>query len=98
MAMNAVQNYALSSMRAAVNLQEAIARIFKDVSDMDQAEIKKTADEVRNNPESYADLMKAPIGGARASTFKRLFKQRYTGSMYPEDAAKLGYDYYSITS
>jgi hypothetical protein len=42
--------------------------------------------------------MKAPIGGARASTIKRLFKQRYTGSMYPEDAAKLGYDYYSITS
>ena len=40
-AMNRVQNYALSSMRAAVNLQEAIARIFKDVSDMDQAEIKK---------------------------------------------------------
>jgi hypothetical protein len=96
-AMNRVQNYALSSMRAAVNLQEAIARIFKDVSDMDQAEIKKTADEVRTTPDSYAELMKAPIGGARASRFKRLFKEKYTGSMYPEDAAKLGYDYYTLS-
>ena len=86
----------MASGNAAINLQEAIARIFKGVPDMDQAEIKKTADEVRTNPKSYADLMKVPFGGARASTFKRLFKAKYTGSMYPQDAADLGYAYYAL--
>ena len=43
MAMNAVQNDALSSMRAAVNCQEAIAKLFKGVTDDEQAEIKKAA-------------------------------------------------------
>jgi hypothetical protein len=42
--------------------------------------------------------MKAPIGGARASRFKRLFKEIYTGTMFPENAANLGYDYYTMTS
>jgi len=96
-AMNRVQNYALSSMRAAVNLQEAIARIFKDVPDIEQAEIKRATDVVRTTPESYAELMKAPIGGARASRFKRLFKEKYTGSMFPDDAANIGYDYYTLS-
>jgi hypothetical protein len=41
MAMNRVQQYAVASGNAAVNLKEAIARIFKDVPDMDQVEIKK---------------------------------------------------------
>jgi hypothetical protein len=41
MAMNTVQQYALSSMRAAMNSQEALTRIFKGVSDYEQAEIKQ---------------------------------------------------------
>jgi hypothetical protein len=52
---------------------------------------------LRTTQDSYAELMKAPIGGARASRFKRLFKDKYTGSMYPEDAANLGYDYYTLS-
>ena len=96
LAMNRVQQYAMASGNAAINLQEAIARIFKGVPDMDQAEIKKTADEVRTTPTSYADLMKAPFGGARASKFKSLFKAKYTGSIYPQDAADLGYAYYAL--
>jgi hypothetical protein len=94
LAMNRVQQYAMASGNAAINLQEAIARIFKGVPDMDQAEIKKTADEVRTT--SYADLMKVPIGGARASKFKSLFKENYTGTMYPQDAADLGYAYFAL--
>ena len=39
MALNTVQQYAMSSMRAAVNSQEALARIFKGVSKEDEAEI-----------------------------------------------------------
>ena len=38
-------------------------------------------------------LMKVPIGGARKGRFKTLFKEQYKGTMYPEDAAELGYGY-----
>ena len=94
-AMNRVQNYALSSMRAAVNLQEAIARIFKDVPDIEQAEIKRATDEVRTTHYEY--LMEAAIGGARASRLKSKFKLEYKGEMYPENAANLAYDYYILS-
>ena len=61
---------------------------------MEQAEIKRAAVYVRT--EKYTDLMKAPIGGARASTFRRLFKEAYTGTMYPKDASDLGYGYHML--
>jgi hypothetical protein len=44
----------------------------------------------------YTDLIGAPNGGARASRFKRLFKETYAGTMYSKDAANLGYDYHTI--
>ena len=61
---------------------------------MDQAEIKRAAVYVRT--EKYTDLMKAPIGGARKGRFKTLFKETYTGKMYPEDAANIGYEYHML--
>ena len=89
LAMNPVQQYAMASKKTAINLQEAIAKLFLGVSDMEQAEIKRSTDYVRT--EKYTDLMKAAIGGARAARFKKLFKDTYTGTMYPEDASNLGY-------
>jgi hypothetical protein len=64
-AMNRVQQYAVASGKVAVNLQEALARIFKGVPDIEQAEIKRATDVVRTTKHAY--LMEAAIGGARAS-------------------------------
>ena len=55
MAMNTVQQYAMSSMRSAMNTQAALARIFKGVSDIDQAEIKQKVHEIKGNPEEVVD-------------------------------------------
>ena len=68
LAINPVQQYAMASKKAAINTQEAIAKLFQHVSDMEQAEIKRATDYVRT--EKYTELMKAPIGGARAARFK----------------------------
>ena len=96
LAMNPVQQYAMASKKAAINTQEAIAKLFQHVSDMEQAEIKRATDYVRT--EKYTDLMKIPIGGARKGRFKTMFKETYTGTMYPEDAANLGYEYHMLLS
>ena len=96
LAMNPVQEYAMASKKAAINTQEAIAKLFQHVSDMEQAEIKRATDYVRTD--RYTDLMKVPIGGARKGRFKTLFKEKYTGTMYPEDAANLGYEYHMLMS
>lgn len=96
LAMNPVQQYAMASKKAAINTQEAIAKLFQHVSDMEQAEIKRATDYVRT--EKYTELMKAPIGGARKGRLKTLFKETYTGTMYPEDAANLGYEYHMLLS
>jgi hypothetical protein len=42
MVMNTVQRYAMASKKAAINSQEAIAKLFEMVTDMEQAEIKKS--------------------------------------------------------
>jgi hypothetical protein len=95
MALNPVQQYVLASQSAATISQEAIFKVFENVKDpMDQAEIKKTTVEVKNK--HNADLMKAPIGGARASTFKRLFVAEYKGNMFPRDAAEVAYKYFVL--
>jgi hypothetical protein len=95
MALNPVQQYVLASQRAATISQDAIFKVFENVKDpMDQAEIKKTTVEVKNK--HNADLMKAPIGGARASTFKRLFVAEYKGNMFPRDAAEVAYKYFVL--
>ena len=96
LAMNPVQQYAMASKKAAINTQEAIAKLFQHVSDMEQAEIKRATDYVRT--EKYTDLMKIPIGGARKGRFKTMFKETYAGTMYPEDAANLGYEYHMLLS
>ena len=94
MAMNRIQQLGIDSGKAATDTQEAIAKLFQGVEDLEQAEIKRATDYVRTA--KYAELMKVPIGGARKGRFKTLFKETYTGTMYPEDAAELGYGYYKL--
>jgi len=91
LAFNRVQQLGMDSGKAAETLQEAIAKLFLGVEDMEQAEIKRVTDYVIT--EKYTDLMKIPIGGARKGRFKTMFKEKYRGKMYPEDAAELGYGY-----
>ena len=91
LAFNRVQQLGMDSGKAAETLQEAIAKLFLGVEDMEQAEIKRATDYVRID--KYSELMKAPVGGARKGRFKTLFKETYTGTMYPEDAANIGYEY-----
>ena len=94
MALNRVQQLGIDSGKASETLQEAIAKLFLGVEDMEQAEIKRATDFVRID--KYSELMKAPVGGARKGRLKTLFKETYTGKMYPEDAAELGYGYYKL--
>ena len=91
--LNPVQQYILASQRASITSQDTLKRIFRDVTDMEQAEIKRATTEIIMSEKSYSDLMKAPVGGARKSKFKSVFKEKYKGTMYPEDASNIGYDY-----
>ena len=91
-ALNRVQQLGMDSGKAAESLQEAIAKLFLGVEDMEQAVIKRVTDHDVIT-EKYTDLMKIPAGGARKGKFKTMFKEKYRGKMYPEDAAELGYGY-----
>jgi len=94
MAMNAVQNYALSSMRAAVNSQDAIARLFKGVTDVQQAEIKQAAQIAKD---TYSEeISKGSHGGAQFQKFKRVFKTVYEGSLLAKDVASIAWQYYIL--
>jgi hypothetical protein len=96
MVMNNVQQYAMSSMRSAMNLQAALARIFKGVSDIDQAEIKQTVHEIRDDVDAIADIRSGKNGGAQAMKLKRAFKLIYTGSMIAKEAATIAWQYYQL--
>ncbi len=94
MAVNRVQQYALSSMRAALNSQEALARIFKGVSDEDQAEIKQKVHEIKGDSKLQALINLGAHGGAQAMKFKPYFKAMYKGSMLAKEAATVAWHYY----
>ena len=94
MAMNTVQQYAMSSMRAALNSQAALARIFKGVSDDEQAEIKKAAQIVKDSYSS--EVGEGKTLGAQAMKFKRAFNTVYEGRMDREEADRIGWQYYKL--
>jgi hypothetical protein len=92
MAMNTVQQYAMSSMRAAVNSQEALARIFKGVSKEEEAEIIQKIKLVK---EKYNNVISLGVhGGAQAMKFKPYFKLIYAGSMIAKEAATIAWQAY----
>lgn len=92
MAMNTVQQYAMSSMRAAVNSQEILARIFKGVSKEDEAEIRDKIKMVKAASNNI--IMLGAHGGAQAMKFKPLFKAIYVGSMAVKEAASIAWQAY----
>jgi hypothetical protein len=94
MAMNSVQQYAMSSMRAAINSQAVLARIFKGVSDVDQAEIKQKVQEIKGKYNDIISLGKH--GVAQFQKFKPYFKLIYTGSMVAKEAATVAWNYYQF--
>ncbi len=96
MAFNTVQQYAMSSARAAMNSQAALARTFKGVSDVDQAEIKQKVHEIRETPETMVDIRSGKNGGAQAMKLKRAFKVIYAGSMIAKEAATIAWQYYQL--
>ena len=94
MALNTVQQYAMSSMRAAVNSQAVLARIFKGVSDDVQAEIKQKVHEIKGDADAVAKINEGKTGGAQFMKFKRAFKLIYAGAMIGKEAASIAWQYY----
>jgi hypothetical protein len=94
MAMNTVQQFALSSMRAATTSQEAITKVFKGVSDDEQAEIKKAAQIVKDSYSTQVNEGKTL--GAQAMKFKRAFNTVYDGRMDKEEADRIGWQYFKL--
>ena len=94
LAMNTVQQFALSSMRAATTSQDAITKVFKGVSDDEQAEIKKAAQIVKDSYSS--ELGEGKTLGAQAMKFKRAFNTVYEGRMDREEADRIGWLYYKL--
>jgi hypothetical protein len=79
-----------------MNTQAALARIFKGVSDIDQAEIKQKVHEIKGNAEKVAKINEGKNAGAQFMKLKRAFKLIYTGSMIAKEAASIAWQYYQL--
>ena len=93
LAFNRVQQLGIDSGKAAESLEAAIAKLFQNVSDIDQAEIKKACQITVTTQKDYDDIMSVPAGAQRYQKFIKYFKKNYTGDMFPKDAAEIGYGY-----
>jgi len=95
LAMNRVQQFAMTSGNAALNLQEAIARIFKDVPAKEADDIMEVTKIVKNA--HNAELLSVPHGAPRFNKFIMRFTNEYEGIKQNAQAeAKLGYEYYKL--
>ena len=96
LAFNRVQQYNLSSMREALNTQEALRLLFKGIPENVEAEIKKAAQIAKD---SYSDkINKGSHGGAQYNIFKPFFKAVYEepdGGMTAEEVASVAWQYYT---
>ena len=93
MALNRVQQLGIDSGKAAGALEEAIAKLFLGVEDMEQAVIKKVSQKIVTTPKDDEDIMLVAAGAQRYQKFIKYFKKYYTGDMFPKDAAEIGYGY-----
>jgi hypothetical protein len=84
----------MASMRAAVNSQAELARIFKGVSDDEQAEIKQKVQTIKDNHKSVISL--GSHAGAQFMKFAPYFKTIYDGSMIAKEAASIAWQYYQF--
>jgi hypothetical protein len=77
LAMNRVQQFAMTSGNAALNLQEAIARIFKDVPAKEADDIMEVTKIVKNA--HNAELLSVAHGAQRYNKFIMRFTNEYAG-------------------
>jgi hypothetical protein len=97
LAMNPVQQqYILASQNAAKISQEAIAKIFKGIPDLEQSEIQRAAQLVKIH--NFTDVNKGENLSGQSKIFKSYFAKKYRGDMYIEDADKVGWQYYKLSS
>jgi len=93
--MNRVQQFAMTSGNPALNLQEAIARIFQNTPAKESEDIMKVAEIVKNK--YNAELLSVAHGAQRYNKFIMRFTNEYEGIKQNAQAeAKLGYEYYKL--
>jgi hypothetical protein len=95
LAMNRVQQFALSSRNAATISQEAILKIFQNTPAKESEDIMKVAEMVKNK--YNAELLSVAHGAQRHNKFIMRFINEYEGIKQNAQAeAKLGYEYYKL--
>ena len=96
MALNRVQQYNLSSMREALNSQEALRLLFKGIPGNVEAEIKKVAQIAK---ESYSEKINVGThGGAQFQIFRPFFESVYEqpdGGMTAKEVVSVAWQYYT---
>jgi hypothetical protein len=93
-AMNRVQQYAIASGNAVNISQEAVKKIFFNIRDIDQAEIKRATKQVKDD--FMSKITEGTNGGAQAQKFKSYFKTEYKGSLDKSEAGHLAWQYYQL--
>jgi len=89
LATNRVQQYAMSSAKAASISQEELNKLFFNVRDLDQAEIKRATMQVKDS--HFEDINKGTTLGAQAQKFKSFFKIENKGNMEKGDASPIAW-------
>jgi hypothetical protein len=94
LAMNRVQQYAMASGNAANVSQEAVKRIFFNVRDMEQAEIKRATSQVKID--HFLFINQGKTLGAQSQKFKSKFKDEYKGGLDKSEAGPIAWQYYQM--
>lgn len=94
LAMNRVQQYAMASGNAANVSQEAVKKIFFNVRDMEQAEIKRATSQVKID--HFLFINQGKTLGAQSQKFKSKFKDEYKGGLDKSEAGPIAWQYYQM--
>jgi hypothetical protein len=94
LAMNRVQQYTMSSAKAASISQEELNKIFFNVRDIDQAEIKRATMQVKDS--HFEDINKGTTLGGQAKIFKKYFRDEYKGQMDKKETSPIAWQYYKM--
>lgn len=94
LAMNRVQNFALSSLTTTLKQNEDINKIFYGYDDMEQAEIKRASQETKQKHEM--DISSGSNIQGQSMKIKSYFKRYYKGRLSKDEAAVLGWQYYKL--
>jgi hypothetical protein len=94
LAMNRVQQYAMASGNAVNVSQEAVKKIFFNVRDMEQAEIKRATSQVKID--HFLFINQGKTLGAQSQKFKSKFKDEYKGGLDKSEAGPIAWQYYQM--